>query len=64
MKSILKKSLKVSFAALAAIKVNDHLHHSNENNYFAEQYNRARRSFFLRQSSSCEEEQVTEVDQQ
>ena len=56
MKSIFKKSMKFSFAALAALKMNDHLH--SDNSYFTEHYNRARRSFFLRDSlSQCENEE-------
>ena len=33
MKSILNKSIKVSFVAMAALKINDHMH-SDRNNYF------------------------------
>jgi hypothetical protein len=42
MKSILKKSIKVSFVAMAALKINDHMHSQN---YFNEQYRNARRAF-------------------
>ena len=54
MKSILKKSIKVSFVAMAALKINDHMHSQN---YFNEQYRNARRALLEKAQAKCENQQ-------
>lgn len=63
MKSILKKSIKVSFVAIAALKINDHMHSNNGSNYFNEQCKLTRRAFIEKAQAKCDDEQQsTQVD--
>ncbi len=56
MKSILKKSIKVSFVAMAALKINDHMHSNNGNNYFNEQYKLASRALIEKARAKCDDD--------
>ena len=53
MKTLLKKSLKLSLGSLAVLKLSDQLHTNN----FNEQYKRARHTFWERRAAKCEDEE-------